>query len=523
MAHSLRLTFLFHLLLLASLAAAAILPEQHVARSEHGRVLRKRVSNLPRIRPLTPMERALLAVNATTPDVPAAPVTKPTTAAVVPPTTQAPAAPATTAAAPATTAAAPPTTQVAPTTAKPATTAGGLIPSVVGALTSAIAPATTPAAATTQPAVQQTTAPAATPTNAPQKTDKNENTADNNNDNNSKNTAKGGTAKGPSTINVTSTIGGPAPTSAPETASTGTVIARNTVISLIAVASSVGAATLIWTGIRKWKLKPSSRFEDRMNPIDWQPTADDHAGAAPGAHRRNGSTGSHGSFGSTAHTVPQRPSSAAGQHSQGGAMSERGMNRMSMVSSAPTDYAGPHDFTAGPTHLAPYATVTRGMSVMTAGSAGRSYSPAPPGLQPPMPAAVPPPQAAGLSRAPTYSSRGYEAAYDTGYDGMPPSPGAGPGPQYYGAPQIPQQQQQPQQLSFDFLSAQPAAQLSPTSAGQQLYDFGPGQPQAQPVNPYSGGGGGQYDPYAGSVPAQQAQYQQQQGQGQQAGYAYRGY
>ncbi|KAG8898415.1 hypothetical protein FRB99_007444 [Tulasnella sp. 403] len=85
---------------------------------------------------------------------------------------------------------------------------------------------------------------------------------------------------------------------------------RNSMIAIVVIASCVGGAAAIWTLIRKWKLGPSARFEDRMQPIEWSP--DMGAGTEPGfpgvnrekdaasisgeKHKRAGSAGSHGSF-----------------------------------------------------------------------------------------------------------------------------------------------------------------------------------------------------------------------------------
>ncbi|KAF8078778.1 hypothetical protein FPV67DRAFT_78284 [Lyophyllum atratum] len=54
---------------------------------------------------------------------------------------------------------------------------------------------------------------------------------------------------------------------------------------LIAVAASVAAVAILWTVFRKWKLGRSSKFDERLQPIDWQPTNPDD-GALPGVHRR---------------------------------------------------------------------------------------------------------------------------------------------------------------------------------------------------------------------------------------------
>jgi len=49
------------------------------------------------------------------------------------------------------------------------------------------------------------------------------------------------------------------------------------------VAASVGGLFILWTIFRKWKLGHSSKFNERMAPIDWQPTNDE--GIVPAHHR----------------------------------------------------------------------------------------------------------------------------------------------------------------------------------------------------------------------------------------------
>ncbi|KAI0689870.1 hypothetical protein BC835DRAFT_1521859 [Cytidiella melzeri] len=144
---------------------------------------------------------------------------------------------------------------------------------------------------------------------------------------------------------------------------------------IIVIASCIAAVAIGWTVIRKWKFKPSSSFEDRMAPIDWQPSnaADD---GIPGL-RRNVSSASHGSFQSGGHE-----DGFAG-HGVGG------------YNATDSPYAGPgttqlqpipdHDFTAGPATLAPvggYADLARGPS--------------------------PQPQMSELSRGPS-TNRGYDS------------------------------------------------------------------------------------------------------------------
>jgi len=102
---------------------------------------------------------------------------------------------------------------------------------------------------------------------------------------------------------------------------------------VIVIASCVAGIAIIWTLIRKWKFRPSAQFEDRMQPIDWQPAGPDDG---PNLHRA-ASTASHGSF-----------------HSGSGQGDDLGVG-------SNLD----HDFTAGPAHLAPvggYADLARGSS-----------------------------------------------------------------------------------------------------------------------------------------------------------------
>lgn len=102
---------------------------------------------------------------------------------------------------------------------------------------------------------------------------------------------------------------------------------------LIVVGASVGAVAILWTVFRKWKLSSSKKFDQRLQPIDWQPTTDDDF--AP--HRRPGSDSA---------------SIHSGNESRHGPTSNlsQGLD---------------HDFTAGPSHLAPvggYADLARGPS-----------------------------------------------------------------------------------------------------------------------------------------------------------------
>ncbi|KAF9244548.1 hypothetical protein BU15DRAFT_71523 [Melanogaster broomeanus] len=133
----------------------------------------------------------------------------------------------------------------------------------------------------------------------------------------------------------------PTPTQS-STSSSSTGMSSTAMTILIIVASSVGAAVIIWTFIRKWKFSPSSGFEGRMQPIDWQPPSVEDTSFAPQRHPSNASSFHSGS-----------------NHGRGDNQkaSGYGTGRLSPIPD--------HDFTAGPAHLAAvggYADLARGPS-----------------------------------------------------------------------------------------------------------------------------------------------------------------
>lgn len=176
-------------------------------------------------------------------------------------------------------------------------------------------------------------------------------------------------------------------------------ITRNTIISLVVVASCIGGAIAIWTVIRKWKLSPSERFDDRMQPIDWAPTGG-AAGARDGVntektHHRAGSNGSHGSFTSggvgqseLGHTGAKSVYSDATGHGNGNAQ----------YGAQAQDFPPPHDFTAGAYGQyqgqqyagAGYADLRRGPSVTESNYSHGTYSRGPAYEAQPGAAGVPP-------------------------------------------------------------------------------------------------------------------------------------
>ncbi|TFY81845.1 hypothetical protein EWM64_g2165 [Hericium alpestre] len=165
---------------------------------------------------------------------------------------------------------------------------------------------------------------------------------------------------GPSvqSITVTSSIPSPSQTAASDKADTpqsSSKLPHTALIIIIVVASCVGGIAIIWTGIRKWKFRPSKDFEDRMQPIDWQPT--DHDSGLP-THRRV-------------------PSNASSFHSSGhDSTGAKGVGGYGATSESALNPIPDHDFTAGAS-LAPvggYADLARGPSP---GPYARDPSPGP--------------------------------------------------------------------------------------------------------------------------------------------------
>ncbi|KAG5653352.1 hypothetical protein H0H81_000974 [Sphagnurus paluster] len=131
-------------------------------------------------------------------------------------------------------------------------------------------------------------------------------------------------------------------TAPPQVGSNAAKSESTTMTVIIIVASSVAGVAILWTVFRKWKLGRSSKFDERLQPIDWQPTNPDD-GALPGSHRRLSGASSF--------------RSGSGHHNAARGYSDHGHE----------PYAIPdHDFTAGPsTTLAPvggYADLARGPS-----------------------------------------------------------------------------------------------------------------------------------------------------------------
>lgn len=129
------------------------------------------------------------------------------------------------------------------------------------------------------------------------------------------------------------------------------------------IAASVGGLFVIWTIIRKWKFSPSKDFEDRMQPIDWQP-ADTNEGAGVSSNRRSIASSFH-SAGHSDENIAGRGVGAGVGAGGYGATATGGNNAAAAYGSDHGHGALPdHDFTAGAS-LAPgagYADLARGPS-----------------------------------------------------------------------------------------------------------------------------------------------------------------
>jgi hypothetical protein len=125
---------------------------------------------------------------------------------------------------------------------------------------------------------------------------------------------------------------------------------NTTLMVIIIVASCVAGVAILWTVFRKWKLGRSSKFDERLQPIDWHPT-----GAEDTAQRRfsSGASSLHSGVGH---------GNSAGRSVEAHNGSEHGHG----IPNRTHQFAIPdHDFTAGPSTLTAvggYADLARGPS-----------------------------------------------------------------------------------------------------------------------------------------------------------------
>jgi len=161
-----------------------------------------------------------------------------------------------------------------------------------------------------------------------------------------------GNSAGPkSTITRTASVEAESTGAPPEIQSAAAKTPSTTLTVLIAIAASIGGVVIIWTIFRKWKLGRSAKFDERLQPIDWQPTNADDSGV-PGIRRVASNASSFQS--ASSHNLAGRGYGAS-DHGHG-----------SDHSHGPAGLAPlpDHDFTAGAA-LAPvggYADLARGQS-----------------------------------------------------------------------------------------------------------------------------------------------------------------
>ncbi|KAF9512419.1 hypothetical protein BS47DRAFT_1363204 [Hydnum rufescens UP504] len=128
------------------------------------------------------------------------------------------------------------------------------------------------------------------------------------------------------TVFVSGTTSSPAPTQTTPAAISAThslTVARKTIVVLVAIAGSIALTFFIWTGSANGIQTPTTDRDDPAEKV---------------AHRRQGSTGSHGSFGTN--------DLNHGVQGSGVALARSASGRTILQDELP-----PHDFTPGPAHL----------------------------------------------------------------------------------------------------------------------------------------------------------------------------
>ncbi|PFH54815.1 hypothetical protein AMATHDRAFT_44605 [Amanita thiersii Skay4041] len=156
-----------------------------------------------------------------------------------------------------------------------------------------------------------------------------------------------------STLTQTETLGAATPTSSLQPQSANSKAGKTTFTVIIIIASVAGGVTILWTIFRKWKLARSSKFDERLQPIDWQPTTE-----TDGRHRPTSVASSFHSAGHSAGTVTGHGGGYGPGSDHGHGSSDHG--HPSNLAPLPD-----HDFTPLPSSRAPvgtYADLARGPS-----------------------------------------------------------------------------------------------------------------------------------------------------------------
>jgi len=114
---------------------------------------------------------------------------------------------------------------------------------------------------------------------------------------------------------------------------------------VIVIASAVGGVAILWTIFRKWKLGRSNKFNQRLQPISWQPTTED-SGIPTHRVRRASDTSSFHS----------------GLHAGGSDMGHSSENAHGVYGASDLPPLPSYDFTAGLAPVGGYADLARGPS-----------------------------------------------------------------------------------------------------------------------------------------------------------------
>lgn len=157
------------------------------------------------------------------------------------------------------------------------------------------------------------------------------------------------TTSTPDVVLVTSSVDAAPSAAATTVTQKNAAMQKTTTTVLIVIASVVVGTAIIWTIIRKWKFGKSDSFEDRMQPIDWQPTNEE---SGLPVHRRHSNASS---FYSAGHNAEDNIPGQGGY----GSTSDYGHGNPSLPP------LPDHDFTAPSSNLAPvggYADLARGPS-----------------------------------------------------------------------------------------------------------------------------------------------------------------
>lgn len=148
---------------------------------------------------------------------------------------------------------------------------------------------------------------------------------------------------------LTTAVGAAQSTDVPQKQGAATKTKSVALTILIAVSASIGGIVILWTVFRKWKLGRSTKVDQRMQPIDWQPAPVGGDGI-PGESRRLSGASFRSHLTSEGHGIGSDGGHSSHAHGGRGLIPDL-----------------QHDFTAGaaPGHLAPvggYADLARGPS-----------------------------------------------------------------------------------------------------------------------------------------------------------------